>query len=154
MPQFRTKRRVRHSAANMFDLVADVEKYPQFVPMCEARRVRQRTAGGEGIETIVATMTVAYKVMRETFTSRVTLDRPNLQILVEYLDGPFSRLENRWNFRPLGDKECEVEFFITYEFKSRVLAMLMGAMFEVAFRRFADAFERRADAVYGRVSTS
>ncbi len=154
MPQFRTKRRVRHSAANMFDLVADVEKYPQFVPMCEALRVRQRTPTGEGIETIVATMTVAYKVMRETFTSRVTLDRPNLQILVEYLDGPFSRLENRWNFRPLGDKECEVEFFITYEFKSRVLAMLMGAMFEVAFRRFAEAFERRADAVYGRVGTS
>jgi coenzyme Q-binding protein COQ10 len=154
MPQFRTKRRVRHSAANMFDLVADVEKYPQFVPMCHSLRVRQRTESGEGIETIVATMTVAYKVMRETFTSRVTLDRPNLQILVEYLDGPFSRLENRWNFRPLAEKECEVEFFITYEFKSRVLAMLMGAMFEVAFRRFADAFERRADAVYGRVSTS
>ena len=154
MPQFRTKRRVRHSAANMFDLVADVEKYPQFVPMCQALRVRQRTQSGEGIETIVATMTVAYKVMRETFTSRVTLDRPNLEILVEYLDGPFSRLENRWNFRPLAEKECEVEFFITYEFKSRVLAMLMGAMFEVAFRRFADAFERRADAVYGRVITS
>jgi coenzyme Q-binding protein COQ10 len=154
MPQFRNKRRVRHSAANMFDLVADVEKYPQFVPMCQSLRVRQRTESGEGIETIVATMTVAYKVMRETFTSRVTLDCPNLQILVEYLDGPFSRLENRWNFRPLAEKECEVEFFITYEFKSRVLAMLMGAMFEVAFRRFADAFERRADAVYGRVSTS
>src|SRR5689334_2058151 len=124
MPQFRTKRRVRHSAANMFDLVADVEKYPQFVPMCESLRVRQRTPTGEGIETVVATMTVAYKVMRETFTSRVTLDRPNLQILVEYLDGPFSRLENRWNFRPLGERECEVEFFITYEFKSRMLAML------------------------------
>lgn len=154
MPQFRTKRSVRHSAANMFDLVADVEKYPQFVPMCESLRVRQRTPTGEGIETVVAAMTVAYKVMRETFTSRVTLDRPNLQILVEYLDGPFSRLENRWNFRPLGERECEVEFFITYEFKSRMLAVLMGAMFEVAFRRFAEAFERRADAVYGRVGTS
>jgi len=154
MPQFRTKRRVRHSAANMFDLVADVEKYPQFVPMCESLRVRQRTPTGEGIETVIASMTVAYKVMRETFTSRVTLERPNLQILVEYLDGPFSRLENRWSFRPLGERECEVEFFITYEFKSRMLAMLMGAMFEVAFRRFAEAFERRADAVYGRVGTS
>jgi len=138
----------------MFDLVADVEKYPQFVPMCESLRVRQRTPTGEGIETVIASMTVAYKVMRETFTSRVTLERPNLQILVEYLDGPFSRLENRWSFRPLGERECEVEFFITYEFKSRMLAMLMGAMFEVAFRRFAEAFERRADAVYGRVGTS
>ena len=87
--------------------------------------------------------------MRETFTSRVTLDRPNLQILVEYLDGPFSRMENRWTFHPVGERACEVEFFIAYEFKSRVLGMLMGAMFDAAFRRFAEAFERRADKVYG-----
>jgi coenzyme Q-binding protein COQ10 len=154
MPQFRTKRRVKHSASDMFELVADVEKYPQFVPLCRSLRVRRRTEGGEGIETIVADMTVAYKVMRETFTSRVTLDHANLQILVEYLDGPFSRLENRWDFHPAGEKLCDVEFFIAYEFKSRVLAMLMGTMFELAFRRFAEAFERRADAVYGRASTS
>ena len=154
MPRFRTKRRVQHSATDMFDLVADVEKYPQFVPLCQSLRVRRRSEGAEGIETIVADMTVAYKVMRETFTSRVTLDRPNLQILVEYLDGPFSRMENRWDFHPVGDHLCDVEFFISYEFKSRLLAMLMGAMFEAAFRRFAEAFERRADKVYGRVSTS
>jgi len=150
MPQFRTKRRVRHGASEMFDLVADVEKYPQFVPLCQSLRVIRRTEGAEGIETIVAQMTVSYKLVRETFTTRVTLDRPNLQILVEYLDGPFSRLENRWDFHPAGDHLCDVEFFISYEFKSRVLAMLMGAMFDVAFRRFAEAFERRADAVYGQ----
>src|SRR6186997_2552110 len=98
MPQFSSKRRVPHNAGDMFNLVADVEKYPQFVPLCQSLRVRRRTEGGEGIETIVADMTVAYKVMRETFTSRVTLDRANLQILVEYLDGPFSRMENRWDF--------------------------------------------------------
>jgi coenzyme Q-binding protein COQ10 len=154
MPQFRTKRRVQHSAADMFDLVADVEKYPEFVPLCQALRVRKRTAGTEGTETLVADMTVAYKVMRETFVSRVTLDRPSLKIRVEYLDGPFSTLDNRWTFTPAGEATCEVEFFIAYEFKSRVLGMLMGAMFEAAFRRFAEAFERRADAVYGRVSTS
>jgi coenzyme Q-binding protein COQ10 len=153
MPQFRTKRRVQHSAADMFDLVADVEKYPQFVPLCQALRVRKRTQG-EGTETLVADMTVAYKVMRETFVSRVTLDRPNLKIQVEYLDGPFSTLDNRWTFTPTSERTCEVDFFIAYEFKSRVLGMLMGAMFEAAFRRFAGAFERRADAVYGRVSTS
>jgi coenzyme Q-binding protein COQ10 len=154
MPQFRTKRRVRHSASDMFDLVADVEKYPQFVPLCQSMRVRRRSESGEGIETIVAEMTVAYKVMRETFTSRVTLDRPNLQILVEYLDGPFSRMENRWDFHPVAEQLCDVEFFIAYEFKSRVLGMLMGAMFETAFRRFAGAFEQRADAVYGRIDTA
>ena len=137
----------------MFDLVADVERYPEFVPLCQSLRVRKRTPG-EGTETLVADMTVAYKVMRETFVSRVTLDRPNLKIQVEYLDGPFSTLDNRWTFTPTGERTCEVEFFIAYEFKSRVLGMLMGAMFEAAFRRFAGAFERRADAVYGRVSTS
>ena len=102
MPQFRTRRRVKHSAADMFDLVADVEKYPEFVPLCQALRVRKRTPG-EGTETLVADMTVAYKVMRETFVSRVTLDRPNLKIQVEYLDGPFSTLDNRWTFTPTGE---------------------------------------------------
>ena len=154
MPQFRSKRRVQHSAAEMFDLVADVERYPEFVPLCERLRVRKRMPGGQGIETLVADMTVAYKVMRETFISRVLLDRPNLKIQVEYLEGPFRHLDNRWTFTPLSDSACEVEFFISYEFKSRVLGMLMGAMFEAAFRRFAAAFERRADAVYRPVSTS
>ena len=150
MPSFSTKRRVHHDAAQMFDLVADIEKYPQFVPLCQSLRVKSRSTKGEGVEVLVADMTVAYKMVRETFTSRVTLDRANLEILVEYLSGPFSHMENRWHFRPLGSQSCDVEFFIDYEFRSRMLAMLMGAMFEVAFRRFAAAFEARADQVYGR----
>jgi coenzyme Q-binding protein COQ10 len=149
MPSFSTKRRVRHRAAQMFDLVADVEKYPQFVPLCEALRVKSRDVKGEGVAVLVADMTVAYKLVRETFTSRVTLDEPKLAILVEYLNGPFKRMENRWAFRAIDDATCEVEFFIDYEFRSRVLAMLMGAMFDTAFRRFAVAFEKRADQVYG-----
>jgi coenzyme Q-binding protein COQ10 len=150
VPSFSTKRRVRHDATQMFDLVADVEKYPQFVPLCQSLRIKTRTMKGEGVEVMVADMTVAYKLVRETFTSRVTLDRPNLTILVEYLSGPFSRMENRWTFKPAGNRACDVEFFIDYEFKSRVLAMLMGAMFDAAFRRFAAAFEKRADEIYGK----
>ena len=150
MPQFSTKRRVRHSAADMFDLVADTERYPEFVPLCDDLRVKNRTDKGEGVSVLVADMTVAYKIVRETFTSRVTLDRPNLKILVEYLDGPFKRLQNRWSFRPTAENACEVEFFIEYEFRSRTLAMLMGALFDTAFRKFAAAFERRADQIYGR----
>ena len=149
MPQLSSKRRVRHAAADMFDLVADVEKYPQFVPLCTSMKVRSRTQKGD-TDVIVAAMTAAYKVISQTFTSRVTLDKANLKILVEYLDGPFSRLQNRWTFKPTGDATCEVEFFIDYEFKSRTLAMLMGAMFDTAFRKFAVAFEQRADAVYGK----
>lgn len=150
MPAFRTKRRVRHAAGDMFDLVADVERYPEFVPLCERLVVRKREPVDEGRVRLVADMTVSYKLIRETFTSRVTLDRPKLEILVEYLDGPFRSLENRWRFLPEGERACEVEFYISYEFRSRTLGMLMGAVFDAAFRRFADAFEKRADEVYGR----
>ncbi len=149
MPQFSTKRRVQHSAADMFALVADVEHYPEFVPLCRSLRVRQRTTDGEGRDVIVADMTVAYKLIHETFTSRVTLDRNKQEILVEYLQGPFRKMNNRWRFLPAGEAACEVEFFIAYEFRSRTLGLLMGAMFETAFRRFSAAFERRADQVYG-----
>ncbi|MGE0062995.1 MAG: type II toxin-antitoxin system RatA family toxin [Xanthobacteraceae bacterium] len=149
MPSFSTRRRVKHAATDMFDLVADVETYPEFVPLCSALKVRSRTPKEDGVEVLVADMTVAYKMVRETFTSRVTLDRPNLTILVEYLNGPFSRLQNRWTFRPAGEAACDIEFFIDYEFKSRVLAMLMGAMFDTAFRKFATAFEQRADKIHG-----
>ena len=120
------------------------------MPLCRDLKVRQRNAEAEGVEVVVADMTVAYKLVRETFRSRVTLDRPKLQILVEYLEGPFSHLENRWTFRPPASDACEVEFFIDYEFRSRTLGLLMGAMFDAAFRRFAAAFERRADEIYGR----
>ncbi|HEY8332345.1 MAG TPA: type II toxin-antitoxin system RatA family toxin [Tardiphaga sp.] len=152
MPQFASKRRVRHSASQMFDLVADVERYPEFVPLCKALKIRQRTTRPDGTEVIVADMTVSFKLIREAFTSRVTLDRANLKIMVEYLQGPFSNLENRWTFEPKSDTECDVGFFIAYEFKSRMLGMLMGTMFDTAFQRFAAAFEKRADQVYGAKS--
>ena len=149
MPQFSTKRRVRHAATDMFNLVADVDKYPQFVPLCRALAVKSRTEK-DGRIVLVADMTVAYKIIRETFTSRVTLDQQGLKILVEYLNGPFKRMQNRWTFYPVETKVCDVEFFIDYEFRSRTLALLMGAMFDAAFRRFAVAFEQRADEIYGR----
>lgn len=149
MPQFINRRRVRHSADEMFDLVADVEKYPEFVPLCKALKVRSRSQKPDGTEVIVADMTVSFNLVREAFTSRVTLDRANRKILVEYLQGPFSKLENRWTFEPKGDADSDVSFFISYEFKSRMLAILMGAMFDTAFQRFAAAFEKRADQVYG-----
>lgn len=150
MPSFRTSRRVRHAPQKMFDLVADVERYPQFVPLCEELRVRRRVASGDGIETLVADMTVGYKRIRETFTSRVTLDRARMRISVEYVDGPFRYMENRWSFRAVdGEPEAsEVEFFINYEFKSFALGMLMGTMFDRAFRKFSEAFEARADTIY------
>ena len=111
------------------------------------RRVHHRA---DQMFDLVADMTVSFKLVKETFTSEVTLDRKNLKILVRYLQGPFSSLENRWTFEPRGDDACDVGFFIAYEFKSRMLATLMGSMFDAAFTRFSAAFEKRADKVYGR----
>ena len=150
MPRFSSKRRAHHTAQQMFDLVADVERYPEFVPLCHSLKIRQRTAQPDGTEIVVADMTVSFKLVRESFTSRVTLDRANLKIMVEYLKGPFSNLENRWTFEPKSETDCEVGFFLSYEFKSRMLALLMGSMFDAAFARFSSAFEKRADAIYGR----
>jgi len=150
MPQFSSKRRVQHSASQMFDLVADVERYPEFVPLCSALKIRSRTPNPDGTEIVVCDMTVSFKLIREGFTSKVTLDRPNRKILVEYLRGPFSNLENRWSFEPKSETACDVGFYLAYEFKSRMLAILMGTMFDTAFQRFAAAFEKRADAVYGK----
>jgi coenzyme Q-binding protein COQ10 len=150
MPRFSNKRRVQHRAEQMFDLVADVERYPEFVPLCQSLKIRQRTPKPDGTEVVVADMTVSFRLVRETFTSQITLDRPNLKILVEYLKGPFSSLENRWAFEPQGEGTCDVGFFIAYDFKSRMLGLLMGAMFETAFSRFSAAFEKRADVIYGK----
>ena len=154
MPRFQSKRRVRHTASQMYDLVADVERYPEFVPLCQSLKIRQRTPKDDGTEIVVADMTVSFKLVRETFTSKVTLDRANLKIQVEYLRGPFSNLENRWTFEPKSETECDVGFFLNYEFKSRMLAMLMGSMFDAAFGRFAAAFEKRADQIYGKPAAS
>lgn len=148
MPSFRTTRRVPYTPEQMFDLVADVEKYPQFLPLCEALTVRSREDRGEST-VIVATMVAGYQAIRESFTTRVTLNKAASRVQVEYLDGPFRHLDNRWLFKPVPGG-CEVDFFIAYEFRSMMLGILVGALFDKAFRRFAEAFEMRARAVYGR----
>ncbi len=152
MPQFQTRRRVAHSVENMFELVADVERYPEFVPLCENLRIVGRSREGEH-EVVTARMTVAYKLLREGFTSRIVLDRSANEIRVSYIDGPFRYLENVWSFRPIEAHSCEIGFRISYEFRSRILQKLMGAMFDRAFRKFADAFEARADRIYGKAAS-
>ncbi|OYU50164.1 MAG: ubiquinone-binding protein [Rhizobiales bacterium PAR1] len=148
MPKFETTRPVRHSPQVMFDLVADIERYPEFVPMCESLYIRRRSEAG-GTTTLLADMSIGYKMIRETFTTRVELDRAANQIRVTYVDGPFKHLENRWTFiaSPSG---CDVKFFIDYEFKSRTFQMLAGAVFEKVFRKMAEAFEARADHLAAR----
>ncbi len=149
MPSFHTCRRVKHPASDMFALVADVEQYPKFVPLCQRLRVLRREHHGPH-ETLIASMTVAYKLFSESFTSRVVLKPAERAILVDYLDGPFRKLHNRWTFTPDGDAASKIGFYLDYEFKTRAFQMLMGAVFDRAFRTFADAFEARADTVYGK----
>ena len=148
MPQFETVQHVRHSPANMFLLVADVEKYPQFLPLCETLVVRSRKER-DGQTLLIADMTVGYKAIRETFTSQVHLKPEDNRIEVKYIDGPFKYLSNVWSFRPAEPGASNIHFTIDYEFKSRLLGMLMGSMFDRAFRMFTSAFEKRADEVYG-----
>src|SRR6056297_1899304 len=153
MQSFTTTEIVPYSPRQMFDLVADVAAYPESLPLCEALAVRERNTLDDGRPQLVADMTCGYKAIRETFTSRVTLDRQNNRILVEYIDGPFRHLRNEWRFDPApspagDDGRCAVKFDIDYSFKSSMLGLLVGAMFDKAFRRFLTAFKARAADVY------
>ncbi len=147
MPQFETHRLVPHSPDQMFDLVADVERYPEFLPLCEALTVRSRKER-DGKTLLIADMTVGYKAIRETFTTQVLLNKAERAIDVKYIDGPFKYLDNRWRFQPSENGGSVIDFFIDYEFKSRILGALMGSMFDRAFRMFTDAFETRANKIY------
>jgi|APFre7841882630_1041343.scaffolds.fasta_scaffold73137_2 coenzyme Q-binding protein COQ10 len=155
MKSFRNRRRVSFSADDMFALVKDVESYPKFVPLCEAMRIRKRSSVADGIEIIIAEMQVGFKAICERFASRVTCNSNKREILVEYIDGPFRKLENRWSFHDEPPTEngspCSVvDFYIYYEFRSRALGLVMGAMFDSAFHKYADAFVKRAAEIYGR----
>jgi len=144
MPTHAEKKIFHHSPQQLFDLVADVEKYPQFLPWCSAVRVN----GREG-NVITADMVVGFKVFRETFSTRVTMNRSNMPIRidVEYLNGPFRYLNNHWIFEP-HDEGCAVDFFIDFEFRSKILQKAIGAVFNEAVRKMVSAFEKRADEIY------
>lgn len=148
MHVYDTKHLVAHSADEMFALVARIEDYPKFLPLCEALTVKCRERRGDE-ERLIATMTVGYGMINESFTTGVHLDSKARTILVEYLDGPFTFLENRWHFEPRGEKSCEVDFYIAYAFRSRLFERLVGRLFAKAVERYTRAFEARADVVYG-----
>ena len=146
MPTHTEKRIMPYTAKQMYDLVADVETYPDFLPWCAATRIRKVTKNSN--KTIIeADLIIAFKVFRERFGSRVTLKDEKFSIDVEYLDGPFKYLNNHWIFRDV-DGGCEADFFVDFEFKSRVLQALIGVVFNEAMQRIVKAFEMRADDLY------
>ncbi|RSU54285.1 type II toxin-antitoxin system RatA family toxin [Sphingomonas sp. S-NIH.Pt15_0812] len=147
MPKHSETRHLPYTAEQMFDLVADVRRYPEFLPWVSAMRVRQ-----DGETETVADMIVGFKGLRETFTSRVEKSRPE-RISVEYVDGPLKYLRNDWRFRP-EPGGCAVDFSVDFAFKNRVFEMLAGQVFGTALRRMIGAFETRAAALYGAGSAS
>jgi len=147
MPTFTTKRRVPFSAAQMYAIVADVERYPAFLPMCTGLTVTSREVAPDG-ENLIARMSVGYKQIAEQFTTSVQLRPQSLSIDAAYLDGPFKRLDNRWRFVDVGGGS-DIDFYISYEFKSPLLGLVVGGVFDQAFRKFSEAFEIRAREVYG-----
>ena len=142
MPSHRETRHLPYTAEQMFDLVADVKRYPEFLPWVSAMRVRR-----DGPTETVADMIVGFKGLRETFTSRVDKMRPE-RICVDYVEGPLKHLRNEWYFRPEG-QGCAVDFSVDFQFKNRVFEMLAGQVFGTALRRMIGAFEARAAALYG-----
>ncbi|QPH53546.1 type II toxin-antitoxin system RatA family toxin [Pontivivens ytuae] len=137
-----------YSADQIYDLVADVESYPKFIPWVAACRVRHEREVEEG-KVVDADLVVSFKVFRESFLSRVTMKPEPNTIDVEYLDGPFKYLINNWRFEDKPDGGCKVHFYVDFQFKSRVLQAAIGAVFNEAMRRIVRAFEKRADQLYG-----
>jgi len=128
----------------MFDLVADIERYPEFLPWCIGARIRERND-----TLVVADLIIGFKMIRERFTSRVSLDRDRLTIEVTYADGPFKQMSNRWRFEPTEDGRCRIDFYVAFEFRSAMLQKLIGVLFHEAVRRMVGAFETRARKLYG-----
>ncbi|WP_137125249.1 type II toxin-antitoxin system RatA family toxin [Roseomonas sp. HF4] len=143
MPTHAERKILRYTPEQMFDLVADVRRYPEFLPWCVGARVLTRDE-----QVLVADLTIGFKMFRETFRSRVGLERPG-HIHVTYETGPFRYLNNHWRFRPVPEG-VDVDFFVDFEFRSRILQMAIGVVFNEAVRLMVRAFERRAMALYGR----
>lgn len=148
MPGIREQRTVPYSAQQMFDLVADVARYREFLPWVIATRVRSDSEGE-----MVADMVVGFKNLRESFTSRVLKRRPH-ELEVIYVDGPLRDLDNVWRFTDLPEGGCRIDFDVQFTFRNRVFEALAGQYFDRAFRKMVAAFESRADALYGSSSSS
>ena len=133
----------------MYDLVADVERYPEFLPWNSAARIRSRSAGPDGSEVLEADLVISFKVFRERFGSRVTLWPEDKRIDTEYLDGPFRYLRSGWAFRDLPEGGCEVAFHVDFEFRNPILKRVIGVVFGEAMHRIVRAFEDRARKLYG-----
>jgi coenzyme Q-binding protein COQ10 len=149
MPSHHEKRDLPWSADQMYALVADVARYPEFLPWTSAARIRSRTPKADGSEVVEADLVISFKVFRERFGSRVTLWPTEKRIVTEYLDGPFRHLQSNWHFVARDDGNCTVDFDVDFEFRNVILQKIIGVVFDEAMRRVVRAFEARAADLYG-----
>jgi coenzyme Q-binding protein COQ10 len=150
VPRHSEHRVLPYTAKQIYDLVADVARYPEFLPWTAAARIRSRSPRADGVEVMEADLVISFKVFRERFGSRVILHPVQMRIETEYLDGPFRYLKSDWSIRDLPDGGCDVSFFVDFEFRNIILQKLIGVVFDEAMRRVVRAFEARADVLYGR----
>ncbi len=148
MPAYEEQRSLPYTPEQLFDLVSDIEKYPEFLPWCSAARIISRDG-----EEIIADLIISFKIWREKFTSRVKLTPPSKneigKVEVELVEGPFTHLINRWEFYPEKSGQTLISFFVDFKFKSALLEKMIGMMFEFAVKEMGEAFEKRAHSVYG-----
>jgi coenzyme Q-binding protein COQ10 len=150
MPTHSEDRVLPYTARQIYDLVADVARYPEFLPWTAAARIRSREARPDGTEVMLADLVIAFKVFRERFGSRVFLDPAQGRIETDYIEGPFRHMHSVWQVRDREGGGCDVKFHVDFEFKSRVLQAIIGVVFDEAMRRVVRAFETRAEALYGK----
>lgn len=150
MPTHSEKRKLPYTAQQMYDLVADVEQYPKFLPWCSAARVKSLTPKGEST-VMEADLVISFKVFRERFTSRVVMMPDQKKLDTEYLDGPFRYMKSNWSFTDV-EGGCEVDFFVDFAFRNMILQRLIGVVFNEAMQRIVRAFETRAQQLYGTSS--
>ncbi|MGB3554370.1 MAG: type II toxin-antitoxin system RatA family toxin [Jannaschia sp.] len=148
MPRHSETRELPYTATQMYDLVADVARYPEFLPWTAAARIRSREGGPEG-EVMLADLVISFKVFRESFGSRVILWPDEHRIETEYLDGPFRHLQSEWRFEELPMGKCRVTFWVDFEFRNRMIGRIVGAVFNEAMHRVVASFEKRAKKLYG-----
>lgn len=149
MPTHSEKRVIPYTAAQMYDLVSDVARYPEFLPWNSAARVRSRRPGPDGSEVLEADLVISFKVFRERFGSRATLWPARHRVEIDYLDGPFKHLHSWWTFADRPEGGCDLEFFVDFEFRNLILQKVIGVVFDEAMRRVVRAFEARAKVLYG-----
>jgi coenzyme Q-binding protein COQ10 len=143
MPTHAEERHLSYTQEQLFTLVAGVDRYPEFLPWCSAARITRRDG-----DVFFADLVVRFKMFSERFTSKVTL-HPNYQVDVEYIEGPFRYLNNHWHFIPQPDGSCVIDFYVDFEFRSRLLQKMIGLLFHEAVSRMVNAFEARARVLYG-----